>query len=141
MGRAALFVGVLVLAGVLCGQDVVSVNDVSRADVIVVGTLDSTFRFPWFDGWNERGKIVVDQVIKGQIKVGASLPFAWERDFRPAWCLTRPDWNGAVGQRGIWLLAKETGQNRYRSLSLFAGLRPTADLPLINQALHTAAAK
>jgi hypothetical protein len=24
-------------------------------DVVVIGTLYSDFKFPWFDGWNERG--------------------------------------------------------------------------------------
>lgn len=116
--RAALL---LVVAGVLSlyGQETVAAEGVTKADVVVVGTLYHSFRFPWFDGWNERGYIVVDRVLKGTVKVGTNLPFAWERDFRPGWCLTRPDWRAAIGKRGIWLLARDG--DRYRAPGVFSG--------------------
>ena len=92
-----------------------------RADVVVVGVLEHRYRFPWIDGWNERGRIVVGEVLKGNARVREELPLAWERDFRQGWCLTRPDWRGAIGRRGVWVLKREGG--RYRA-EMFGGFHP-----------------
>jgi len=99
--------------------DVLLPASLAKVDVVVVGKLYSDFKFPWFDGWNERGHIQVDRVLKGDIGNVDSLPFAWERDFRQGWCLTRPDWRGAVGKPGIWLLNRDG--SRYRAADLFIG--------------------
>jgi hypothetical protein len=110
------FVGVLAL----CGQEAsLVVSGIHDADAVVVGTLYRDFSFPWFDGWNERGHIVVEQVLKGTVKVGSNLSFAWERDFWQGWCLTRRDWRPAIGKRGIWLITRDG--DRYRALDLFSG--------------------
>ena len=101
--------------------------------MVVVGTLQDDFRFPWFDGWNERGHIIVEQVLKGSLKPGTHLSFAWEWDFRQGWCLTRPDWRGAVGKRGIWFLRRDG--NRYRAPELFSGFRPITHLPKLREEL------
>lgn len=138
MRHAPSVLGAILVAVSLFGQDVVSPNDVARADLIIVGTLNSSFRFPWLDGWNERGNIVVKEVVKGPAKTGDALPFGWERDYGAGGCLTKPDSRGAVGQRGVWLLSKPSGQSRYRSPDLFVGFRPLVDLPLIKQMLATA---
>jgi hypothetical protein len=61
VGAALLltFVGVLAL----CGQEVsLVVPGLRNADAVVGGTLYHDFHFPWLDGWNERGHIVVEQV-------------------------------------------------------------------------------
>jgi hypothetical protein len=93
---------------------------------VIIGTLQHEFGFPWLDGWNERGRIVVHRVLKGGMKAGSLLPFAWERDFRQGWCLTRPDWRGAVGRRGIWILRRDG--DRYRAPDLFSGFQETENL-------------
>src|SRR5690349_20377763 len=93
-------------------ENVLSSYALEKADVVVLGTLYRDFSFPWFDGWNERGHIKVEQVLKGDIRETRSLRFAWERDFRQGWCLTRPDWRGAIGKSGIWVLTKDSGQYR-----------------------------
>jgi len=103
----------------LHAQEGLSSACLTEVDVVVVGTLHTDFKFPWIDGWNERGHIQVDRVVKGEIGAVRSLPFAWERDFRRGWCLTRPDWRGAVGKRGIWLLTRDG--KRYRAKDLFVG--------------------
>src|SRR5579862_9154242 len=89
-----------------------------EADIIVIGTLHQDFKFPWLDGWNERGHIQVERVLKGDLKPAALLPFAWERDFWPRGSCTRPDWRDAIGVRGIRLLHRDG--DRYRA-RLFTG--------------------
>ena len=37
------------------------------------------------------GSAQVERIIKGQIGAVRTLAFAWERDFRQGWCITRPD--------------------------------------------------
>ena len=107
---------------------------IEKAEVVVIGTLNRDFKFPWLDGWNERGHIQVERVLKGEIGTVRNLPFAWERDFRPGWCRTRPDWRGVVGKRGIWLLSREG--NRYRAHDLFDGfLDPAKDLDQVIRVL------
>jgi hypothetical protein len=100
-------------------QERVNPSGLARADLVVVGTLHRDFKFPWLDGWNERGHIQVERVLKGNSQSGQNLPFAWARDFRQGWSLTRPDWRGQAGRRGIWLLSREGG--RYRANDLFGG--------------------
>jgi len=108
-------------------QEGLSPSSLANADAVVVGTLNRDFKFPWLDGWNERGHIQVERVLKGEIGRVRSLPFAWERPFLQGWCLTRPDWRGVVGKRGIWLLRRDG--NRYRAPDLFGGfLDPAKDL-------------
>jgi hypothetical protein len=123
----------LLIAGfpALYGQEdsLVGPDDLRLADAVVVGTLHHEFVFPWFDGWNERGYIVADQVLRGGVKAGSKLPFAWERDFNPGWCAWRPDWRGAIGKRGIWLLKRDG--SRYRSPYLFGGFHQMKDLAKI----------
>jgi hypothetical protein len=113
LALSALFVGLAQ------GQESLLSDDLARADVIVVGVLRRDFLFPWIDGWNERGHISVERVLKGNIGKAPNLLFAWERDFRQGWCLTRPDWRGAVGKRGIWLLVQKG--NQYRADDPFFG--------------------
>ena len=102
-----------------CAQESLTSGSLAKSDLIVIGTLYSDFKFLWFDGWNERGHIQVQRTLKGDIGNTRNLPFAWERDFRQGWCMTRPDWRGAVGKRGIWLLKKQG--DTYRSPDLFFG--------------------
>ena len=102
------------------------------ADAIVIGTLVSDFRFPWIDGWNERGHILVERVLSGSVN-SRSLPFSWERDFKQGWCLTRPDWRGAIGRRGIWVLTRDGG--RYRAPDLLTGFRDVEELGIVMEAL------
>ena len=109
----------------LYSQEGLSSAELSKAEVVVVGTLYRDFKFPWVDGWNERGHIQVERILKGQIGAARTLAFAWERDFRPGWCITRPDWRTLVGKRGIWVLERDG--NRYRA-PLFSGFFPTKDL-------------
>jgi hypothetical protein len=114
--------------------DVLVPARLAKVDVVVVGELHGDFKFPWFDGWNERGHIQVDRVLKGDIGNVHSLPFAWERDFHQGWCLTRPEWRGAVGKPGIWLLSRDG--NRYRAPDLFIGfLDPAKHLDQVVRAL------
>jgi hypothetical protein len=47
----------------LWSQEGLSGIELSEADIIVVGTLHHDFRFPWLDGWNERGYIQVERVL------------------------------------------------------------------------------
>ena len=93
----------------------------ANADLVVVGTLYRDFKFPWLDGWNERGHIEVERVLKGQIGAVRTLGFAWERDFRQGWCMTRPDWRGVIGKRGVWLLKGDGGRDRAPLFSGFFG--------------------
>ena len=102
-----------------CPQEELTTASLAKSDLIVVGTLYQDFKFPWFDGWNERGHIQVERTLKGDIWNNRAVPFAWERDFRQGWCLTRPDWRGAVGKTGIWLLKKQG--DAYRAPDLFGG--------------------
>ena len=113
-------------------EGLLSDGSLSQADVIIVGTLHHDFRFPWLDGWNERGHIQVERVLKGDLKLAPTLPFAWERDFWPG-CLTRPDWRGATGKRGIWLLRKSG--SRYRANNLLAAFLDPAKLDEVMQLL------
>jgi hypothetical protein len=102
----------------LYSQGALSSAEHGKAEVVVVGTLYRDFTFPWLDGWNERGHIQIERILKGQIGTVRTLPFAWERDFQPGWCITHPDWRTLVGKRGIWVL-KIYG-DRYRA-QLFSG--------------------
>lgn len=114
-------------------QELVSYAGLDRADLVVVGTLHHDFKFPWIDGWNERGHIDIDRILKGSFEQ-TKVPFAWERDFRAGWCLTRPDWRGAVGTRCIWVLTRNG--NHYRAPSLFGGFLDLKYLQEVNKALH-----
>jgi hypothetical protein len=96
----------------------------TKSDLIAVGTLYHDFKFPWLDGWNERGHIQVERTLKGYLGNNRNIPFAWERDFRQGWCLTRPDWRGAVGKAGIWLLRKQG--DIYRAPDVFDGFLDTS---------------
>jgi hypothetical protein len=100
-------------------QEILTSVSLTKSDLIVIGTLHQDFKFPWLDGWNERGHIQVARTLKGDIGNDRRLLFAWERDFRQGWCLTRPDWRGAVGKSGIWLLKKQG--DSYRAADLFNG--------------------
>jgi hypothetical protein len=132
--RVAALPFITLLATSLWAQeDAISSARLQQADAIVVGTLVADYRFPWFDGWNERGHIVVKRVLFGSVKIGSPLPFSWERDFRQGWCLTRPDWRGAVGKRGIWVLSRYG--SRYRAPDLFSGFREVSDLDAVLKAL------
>jgi hypothetical protein len=108
-------------------------SDLRSAEAVVVGTLHHEFRFPWFDGWNERGYIAVDRVLKGSVKPGSNLSFAWERGFSQGWCRTRPDWRQAIGKPGIWLLIRDG--NRYRAPSLFSGFQEMSQLQRVLEIL------
>jgi hypothetical protein len=131
----ALFLLVISLAR--SQEALVSDHSLKKADVIVIGTLARDYGFPWFDGWNERGHIRVERILKGNISDARVLKFAWERDFQPGWCLTRPDWRGAIGKRGIWLLTKDS--HLYRSPDLFGGyLEPDKHLKAVIQFLSEA---
>jgi hypothetical protein len=120
----------------LYGQAALSSGELAKADLVVVGTLHRDFKFPWLDGWNERGHIEVERVLKGQIGAVRILRFAWERDFRQGWCMTRPDWRAEVGKRGVWLLKRDGRRYRAPLFSGFFGpdqldkvLRLLSDLP------------
>jgi hypothetical protein len=132
---AAAFVVLMVPGAFTLHAQEDSTGAIRHADVVVVGTLNHRFGFPWFDGWNERGDIAVDRVLKGTAQAGGSLSFAWERDFRQSWCLFRPDWRGAIGERGIWMLTRDG--NRYRAPLLF-GFAKLTNLPEILHALGDA---
>jgi hypothetical protein len=110
----------------------VIIAELGRADLVIVGTLRQDFKFPWIDGWNERGHIEAERTLKGSAHQ-PNLPFAWERDFRAGWCLIRPDWRGAIGQRGIWVLTRDG--DRYRAPSLWAGFLDLKRLDEILKAL------
>jgi hypothetical protein len=105
------------------GQERLVSAGLIKADVIAIGILYRDFTFPWIDGWNERGHIRVERVLKGNIGKAPNLQFAWERDFRQGWCLTRPDWRDVVGKRGIWVLLKDGNQYRAHD-PLFGHLDP-----------------
>ncbi len=108
----------IAFAPAYCQEGLPTVS-LAESDIIVVGTLYHDFKFPWLDGWNERGHIQVERTLKGDIGSNRNLPFAWERAFRQGWCLTRPDWRGAVGKTGIWVLEKQG--DIYRAPGLFDG--------------------
>jgi hypothetical protein len=116
MLRAFLLI-VASIPAVGLAQDALHFADVSNADLVVIGTLRQDFKFPWIDGWNERGHIEIERTMKGS-PGGTSVSLAWERDFRQGWCMTRPDWRGARGKRGIWVL---TRNGSYYRASLFSG--------------------
>ncbi len=124
--RASEAVLLLLAVAPLYSQESINPDRLAKADAVVVGVLYSTSTFPWFDGWNERGYIQVERVLKGDIGDVRRLPFAWERNFGRMWCLNRPDWRGAAGKRGIWVLTRE--DNRYRAPDLFTGFLDTANL-------------
>ena len=113
---AVILVGLL--GTPLYSQEALTSAQFRNADVVLVGTLHRDFKFPWLDGWNERGHIQVERLLKGQPGAVQTVPFAWERDFRQLWCMTRPDWRGVVGRRGIWVLKRDG--SRYRA-DLFSG--------------------
>jgi hypothetical protein len=121
-------VAVLLLLAVapLYSQESINRGRLAKADTVVVGVLYSTFTFPWLDGWNERGYIQVERVLKGDVGNVRRLPFAWERVFGQTWCLNPPDWRGEIGKRGIWVLTKE--RNRYRAPDPFGGFLDPANL-------------
>ena len=104
---------ILIGTSTLSAQETLYPANLAGVDVVVIGTLYSDFKFPWFDGWNERGHIQVEHVLRGEAGAVKSLPFAWERDLVSSWCMTRWDWRGAVGKRGIWLLVRDG--KRYRA--------------------------
>jgi hypothetical protein len=133
--EAMLRAFVLFIAGISASclaQETLSVSDLSRADLVVVGTLRQDFKFPWIDGWNERGHIEVERALKGSTQQ-TKLPFAWERDFKQGWCMTRPDGRGTVGERGIWVLTR--AGSRYRATSLFGGFLDLRSLGEITKLL------
>jgi len=98
----------------------------SDADLVVVGTLRQDFKFPWVDGSNERGHVEIERILKGS-HAPVAVSFAWERDFMAGWCLTRPDWRGEVGRRGIWFLVQDG--RRYRA-NMFYGF---LDITYLNE--------
>lgn len=121
----------------LRGQEAaVEVYALEAADAVVVGTLRHDFRYPWFNGWNERGHIVVEQVLKGGAAAGTRVPFAWERPLGwvPPGCLSGSDWTHAVNQRKVWILRWEG--TSYRA-DLFTGTREASDLPAVVRRLQS----
>ena len=131
--KAAMLLFTFVSVCAISGQEPALSRVVLRdADAIVIGTLVADFRFPWIDGWNERGHIVVEQVLSGSVN-SSTLPFSWERDFKQGWCLTRPDSRGAIGKRGIWVLTRDG--SRYRAPDLLTGFRDVKDLGSVMEAL------
>jgi hypothetical protein len=126
MLRALVLIITAISASCLA-QDSLSVADLRHADLVVIGTLHQDFKFPWINGWNERGHIDVERTLKGSV-AQRKLPFAWERDFLGGWCLTRPDWRGEVGKRGIWVLTRDG--RRYHAPHLFTGF---LDLKFLQQ--------
>lgn len=117
---AVLVKAVLGTSALYAQEDLVSPVALREADAVVLGTLKHEFRFPSLDGWNERG-LIAEQVLKGNVKASSVLPLAWERDFIQGCCLTRPDWRGAIGERGIWTLRRDGA--RYRAPDLFLGFQ------------------
>jgi hypothetical protein len=119
---SAVIIGCLTVTPLAWGQADATgrfhASALASAEVVSIGTLHQSVKFPWIDGWNERGYIEVERVLKGAVP-GRRLPFAWERDFLPGWCITRPDWRWAAGRREIWLLTRDG--NRYRARDLFDG--------------------
>ena len=141
MAAAMLRVFILIAAGIptsCLAQDFPTARDVGPPDLIVIGTLYHDFTFPWIDGWNERGHIDVERTLKGSA-LRTKLSFAWERDWRTGWCVTRPDWRGEVGKRGIWLLTRDGG--RYRAPSLFSGFLHLKYLEEVNRLLSEGSAQ
>jgi hypothetical protein len=136
--RASWAVIIAFAVAPIYSQNTPSRVSLASADAVVVGTLHRDFKFPWFDGWNERGHIEVERVLKGVIKPGTPLSFAWERDFRPGWCLTRPDWRGAVGKRGIWVLHRNGIQ--YRAHDPFTGFLESGEISR-HEVLHPLASR
>lgn len=92
---------------------------ISSRDLVVVGTLHWAYRFPWLDGWNERGYIQVARVLRGPVQVGDKLPFAWEHPYHYGSCSWILDWTPVVGQSGVWILQRE--EQHWRAPSLFHG--------------------
>jgi len=74
----------------------------------------------------KKSSLVSGNLGSADVVVVGNLPVGWERDFRPGWCLTRPNWRGAAGKRGIWLLTRDG--KRYRAPHFFSGFNEMKDL-------------
>jgi len=75
----------------------------------------------------------IEMVLRALTIVVAAIPaFGWERDFMAGWCLTRPDWRGEAGRRGIWFLVQ--GGRGYRA-NMFYGFLDTTYLGEVNKLL------
>ncbi len=114
----------VIFVGPSRGEDQFLDSNVQAPPLIVIGTLHRSFRLPWLDGWHEHGYIVVVEALKGNARHSQEIPLRWERDFwHSGWCLWRPDWTGAVGVPGIWLLQGD-GKGTWWTASLFNGFLP-----------------
>jgi len=53
-------------------QEQSSEHLIETADVVVVGTLQSAWSYPWIDGWHSRGRIIAKEVLLGNFGPASS---------------------------------------------------------------------
>jgi plasmid stabilization system protein ParE len=96
-----------------------------QAQAIVVGALNATWTYPWFDGWHADAVITVDEVLYGgtlprQMNLRAACK--WENRCQ-AW--PPPRYSEFLSEKGIWFL-RRVDQNNWESANGFSdtGFRP-----------------
>ena len=67
----ALFLGLA--APPLPGREKWSLIPIS--DAIICGRMELMWRLPWFDGWHMWGTLLVERVLKGQLREGAEISY------------------------------------------------------------------
>jgi hypothetical protein len=73
--RAASLLAITLLCGAMLSAEERS-YDLTTADLVVVGKLERSHDFPYFfDGFHYRGRIIVQEVLKGSAKIGQELPY------------------------------------------------------------------
>ena len=87
-------------------KDSVIAATTTRADLIVVGTLDTGNPFPWVDGWHYRPSLRVREVLRGNA-VGSSISLP---PFRMPFGVSELLCNETLHldvQAGIWFLQRQ----------------------------------
>lgn len=96
----SIIFGLIVRGQAVAQEDVdLSAGTVESADVVVIGKLVRVWSYPWIDGWHERGKIALKEVLFGHGDSGQELSFGWEHSF--GWDCLRPDWSAAENKGEI----------------------------------------
>jgi hypothetical protein len=131
MIRARICVAAVLLTQVMTPEETVDdriypadiADWTKNADKIVIGTFQSGFSFPWFDGWHHLSRLDVrESVLPAEATKTVQLP--WVTPYGTS-CFVCDEWQPFDGKTGIWFL-----RQRDHRLRLFGGTKRWCSAPL-----------
>ena len=84
-------------------------EELSRANLVVVGTFGVDWHYPWIDGWHYSGSLHVDEVLFGDRKPHDPIPFRWLEKYGIS-CLICDRISDFKGKSGVWFLSAKNGE-------------------------------